>query len=83
MSKRISERLNVSESKANNIVRTESHRNVEGGFMDCAKNIQEGLNGSDLIYTATWRTMKDERVRPQQRRKIKRSLENNHKQKRS
>ena len=71
MSKRISERLNVSESKANNIVRTESHRNVEGGFMDCAKNIQEGLDGSDLIYTATWRTMKDERVRPQQRRKNK------------
>lgn len=69
MSKRISERLNVSRTKANNIVRTESHRNVESGFMDSAKNIQESFDGSDLVYTATWRTMKDERVRPQQRRK--------------
>ena len=71
MAKRISERLNVSYSKAMNITRTESHRNVESGFMDCAEHIQEGLDGSDLIYAATWRTMKDERVRPQQRRKTK------------
>ena len=71
MAKRISERLNVSYSKAMNITRTESHRNVESGFMDCAEHIQEGLEGSNLIYAATWRTMKDERVRPQQRRKTK------------
>lgn len=69
MSKRISERLNISQSKADNIVRTESHRNVEGGFMDCAEHIQEDLDGSGLVYTATWRTMKDERVRPQRRYK--------------
>lgn len=71
MAKRITERLNVSESKAKNIARTETHRNIESGFMDCAENISESLEGSDLIYAATWRTMKDERVRPQQRRKGK------------
>lgn len=71
MAKRISERVDVSESKAKNIVRTESHRNIENGFMDCAEHIQEGMNGSDYIYAATWRTMQDERVRPQQRRKTK------------
>lgn len=69
MAKRISERCNVSYSKAMNIARTESHRNVESGFMDCAEHLQEGFDGSDLIYAATWRTMKDERVRPQQRRR--------------
>lgn len=57
--------------KSKNIVRTESHRNIEGGFMDCAEEIQKGLDGSDLIYAATWRTMKDERVRPQRRTKTK------------
>ena len=71
MAKRISERVGVSYSKAMNITRTETHRNIESGFMDCAEHIQEGLDGSDLIYAATWRTMKDERVRPQQRRKTK------------
>lgn len=71
MARRIAERANVSYSKAMNIVRTETHRNVEGGFMDCAENIQESLDGSDLIYAATWQTAKDERVRPQQRRKTK------------
>ena len=71
MARRISDRLGVSQSKAMNITRTETHRNVESGFMDCAENIQNKLSGSDLIYTATWRTMKDERVRPQQRRKGK------------
>ena len=71
MVKRITERVGVSESKAKNIVRTESHRNIEGGFMDCAEHIQQGLSGSDLIYAATWCTMQDERVRPQIRRKSK------------
>ncbi len=57
--------------KAVNIVRTESHRNVENGFMDCAERIQEGVEGSDFIYAVTWRTMQDERVRPQIRYKTK------------
>lgn len=72
MAKRIQERLGVSYSKASNIARTESHRNIESGFMDGAKETASLLEGSDLIYAATWRTMKDERVRPQQRRKTKR-----------
>lgn len=71
MAKRISERVGVSQSKAMNITRTETHRNIESGFMDCAEHLQEGFEGSDYIYAATWRTMKDERVRPQQRRKTK------------
>lgn len=71
MANRIAEKVNISQSKAMNITRTETHRNIEGGYMDCAENIQEGLDGSELVYTATWRTMKDERVRPQQRRKTK------------
>ncbi len=69
--KRISERIGVSESKAKNIARTETHRNIESGFMDCAEHLSEGLEGSNLIYAATWRTMKDERVRPQQRKHTK------------
>lgn len=71
MAKRITERVNVSYSKAMNITRTESHRNTESGFMDVAERIQEGMDGSDYIYAATWRTAGDERVRPQQRRKTK------------
>lgn len=71
MAKRIQERLGVSYSKASNIVRTESHRNIESGFMDGAKETAKALEDSDLIYAVTWRTMRDERVRPQQRRKTK------------
>ena len=71
MANRISERVGVSQNKAMLITRTEAHRNVESGFMDCAEHLQEGLEGSGLIYAATWRTMKDEKVRPQQRRKVK------------
>lgn len=71
MAKRISERVGVSMSKANNIARTESHRNIESGMMDCAERLDSKLNGSDLIYAATWRTMKDSRVRPQVRRRTK------------
>lgn len=65
MAKRISERLNISKGKAMNITRTETHRNIESGFMDCAEHLSEGLEGSGYIYAATWRTMKDNRVRPQ------------------
>lgn len=53
--------------KACNIVRTETHRVQESGLMDCAKDVSEGLEDSGLIYTAVWRTMKDQKVRPQVR----------------
>lgn len=71
MAERISERCNVSYNKAMNITRTETHRNVESGFMDGAEYIQENLDGSGMIYAAIWRTMKDERVRPWKRVRTK------------
>lgn len=72
MAKRIQERLGVSYSKASNIARTESHRNIESGLMDGAKETSNIIDkDGDLIYAATWRTMKDDRVRPQQMRKTK------------
>lgn len=71
MARKITERVDVSYSKAMNITRTETHRNIESGFNDCAKDISNGLENSDLVYVKTWRTMKDERVRPQQRYKTK------------
>lgn len=69
--KKVAERLDISYSKATNIVRTETHRVTESGFMDCAKDISDSLDGSGLVYTAAWRTMKDERVRPQHRYRTK------------
>ncbi len=69
MTRRITDSLDTSYKKAKTTVRTKSHRNIEGGFMDCAEHIQEGMEGSDYIYAATWHNMGDERVRPQQRRK--------------
>lgn len=71
IAKKISERLDFSMKKANNIVRTETHRNMETGMYDSAVFVNEGLEGSDLVMVKIWRTMKDERVRPQQRRKTK------------
>lgn len=70
MTKRIEERIGVSHGKASRIVRTEAHRNVESGLLDCALKIQGDLAGSGLIYCITWRTKKDEKVRPQVRRKV-------------
>ena len=72
MAKRVQERLGVSYSKASNIVRTESHRNIESGLLDGAKETSNIIDqDGDLIYAATWRTMQDQRVRPQQRRRTK------------
>lgn len=71
MAKRIAQQINVSETRAKLIARTETHRNIETGFMDCAEHLQDGLDGSGYIYAATWRTMKDERVRPNKRVKTK------------
>ncbi len=71
MAKRITERCNVSESKAMNITRTETHRNIEAGMLDCAERLGDGLEEYGMIYAATWETMEDERVRPQQRQRTK------------
>lgn len=55
------------------IARTESHRVREAGNKDAAaavdKELQKGTTG--LRMCKTWKTMKDERVRPQRRRKGK------------
>ena len=67
MSRKLVEKLDFSYGKANNVVRTETHRNIEAGLMDGAVETQKALSGSGLIHTATWRTMEDERVRPQHR----------------
>ena len=71
MTRRINDRLNIGYNKSNNIVRTETHRNIEAGFNDCAQEISKSLEDSDLVYVKTWVTMRDERVRPQQRYKTK------------
>ena len=71
MSRQIMDRVDVSYKKAITTARTETHRNIEGGFMDCAENLSRGLEGSGYIYSATWRNMGDERVRPQTRYKTK------------
>lgn len=65
--KKITEKLDMSYAKAVNIVRTETHRVTESGFIDSAKDINQALDNTEFVYTAVWRTMKDERVRPQQR----------------
>lgn len=71
MARRITDKVDISYNKAMNIARTESHRNIESGLFDCAENISQGVEGSGLVYVAIWRTMKDERVRPNMRRKTK------------
>lgn len=63
MANKILEKVDFSYGKAIRVTRTESHRNVEAGFNDCAQEIAKGLEGSDIVYTKTWITMKDERVR--------------------
>lgn len=65
VAKKLSNRLDIDYRKAITIARTETHRVQEGGFMDCAVDLQQCFDGSEYIYAATWRTMKDERVRPQ------------------
>lgn len=71
MTRKVVEHLDGNYKKAAATVRTESHRNIEGGFMDCAENFSNKFEGSEYIYAATWRNMGDERVRPQQRYKTK------------
>lgn len=71
MARRLSDKLDISYKKATNIARTESHRNIESGLYDCAENIAQSLEGSGIVSVVIWRTMKDDRVRPNVRRKTK------------
>jgi len=71
MARRLTDKLDISYGKATRIVRTESHRNIESGFFDCAERLADKMEGSGLVSVCTWRTMKDDRVRPNVRRKTK------------
>lgn len=73
MARRISEQVDGDYKKAIRIARTETHRVRETGNHDAAqyvdKELQKGTTGRRMCKT--WKTMKDERVRPQRRRKGK------------
>lgn len=66
MAKRIAESLDGDYKKSVRIVRTEAHRVRETGFNDAATAINDTLKQgkSGYVMAKTWRTMKDERVRP-------------------
>lgn len=65
MAKRLAESLDGDYQKAVRIIRTESHRSVEGGFFDAAKEVDDTLKSgvTGMRMVKTWRTMKDARVR--------------------
>ena len=73
MARRIRDKCNFGYTKAIRIVRTEAHRVREAGLNDCANEIDEAIKSgtSGLIGVKIWHTMRDERVRPQVRRKTK------------
>lgn len=73
MARRIAKQVDGDYKKAIRIARTEAHRTREGGNRDAATAVDTELRHgtSGLRMVKTWRTMKDERVRPQRRRKGK------------
>ena len=71
VAKKITERLDMDYRKAVTTVRTETHRVREAGLNDSAAELQSKIEGSGLVYASIWRTMKDEAVRPNVRRKTK------------
>lgn len=73
MARRIAKQVDGDYKKAIRIARTEAHRTREGGNRDAAIAVDTELRHgtSGLRMVKTWRTMKDERVRPQRRRKGK------------
>lgn len=75
---RVARTLEGDYKKAIRIVRTEAHRAREQGNHDGAAKIDEALrNGtSGMVMVKIWRTMKDERVRPNRRYKTKKGWKN-------
>lgn len=73
MAKRIAKQVDGDYNKAIRIARTEAHRVRELGNYDAAVKVdaelQNGTTGMRMVKT--WKTMKDERVRPQRRRRGK------------
>lgn len=78
MANRIKRSLNGDYKKAIRITRTETHRVRQAGEWDSAmetdKALQAGTSG--MRMTKTWKTMKDERVRPANRYKTKKGWKN-------
>ncbi|MDO4330647.1 MAG: phage minor head protein [Lachnospiraceae bacterium] len=78
MANRIKQSVNGDYKKAIRITRTETHRVRQAGEWDSAvetdKQLQAGSSG--MRMTKTWRTMKDERVRPAKRYKTKKGWKN-------
>lgn len=66
MAKRIAESLDDDYKKSVKIVRTEAHRVRETGFNDATTALNDTLKKgtSGMVFAKTWRTMQDERVRP-------------------
>ncbi len=73
MAKRIAEHVDGDYRKAIRIARTEAHRVREAGSSDAAVKVDEEMQGgtTGMRLVKTWRSMEDERVRPQQRRKTR------------
>ena len=73
MAQRIAQKIDGGYNSAVRIARTEAHRVREAGNADAALSVDNELkNGtSGLRMVKIWRTMKDERVRPQRRKKGK------------
>lgn len=73
MAKRIAEHVDGDYRKAIRIARTEAHRVREAGNIDAAVKVdaemQKGKTGMRMVKV--WRSMKDERVRPQRSWKTK------------
>jgi hypothetical protein len=71
--RRISKVLDGDYKKAVRVARTETHRVREAGFYEGARDFDEQLKSTDtnMRMVKIWRTMKDERVRPQRRKKGK------------
>lgn len=74
MAQRISEKVDGEFYRSVRIARTETHRVREAGNHDAALEVdnalQKGTTG--LRFVKVWKTMKDERVRPQRRKRGKR-----------
>lgn len=73
MARNIAKQVDGDYKKAIRIARTETHRVREAGNHDAGLKVDRELqNGtSGMRMTKTWRTMGDERVRPQRKRKGK------------
>lgn len=78
MARRIAESLDGDYKKSVRIVRTEAHRVRESGFNDAATELNNTLKSgsSGYVMAKTWRTMADERVRPNKAKG--KSKKNNH-----